>query len=190
MHSNSRLILASLIAAAVAGQHLRLAALAEGARDDVEQVLSLAREACFVRGGDITALKELADSGDWEAAPPSELAKHATPYTKMVGGWTFTKNGMATAVLQSAFLPPRSGTVCSITTMLSSDVDHQRVKRGFAQLFGTIIAEETDNPSRHVDRYWIDRGQVPPVKSTIVFEKAKRALTVRMVHGSALPTQS
>ena len=158
--------------------------------DQVQQLLSVANEACFVRGGDISALKLQAESEGWKAAPPQELAKHTTAFTEMVGGWTFTNGGVATAVLQSAFLPPHSGTVCSITTKLSSDADHLRVKSGFAELFGVTIAEEADSPAEHVDSYWIDRGQQPPVRTTIIFEKARRALTLRLIHGSGVPTQS
>jgi hypothetical protein len=153
-------------------------------------MLRIASEACLDRGGDPERLRQWALTESWTPAPEAELTKHATPYTAMIGGWTFTRGATAFAVMQSQLRPPHSGYVCSVTSTLSSEEDHNRLKSEFSRLFGSPISEEHESASGHTDRYWIDRAREPPIKTTLAYLRASRAITIRMIHSRAHPTQS
>lgn len=158
-------------------------------QSNVERILSVAREACFEHGASRARLGAFAAQAGWKTAHPTEIDRHHTDWTVLVGAWTFLDGEHATAVFQSVFRAPRVGAVCSITTKLASDEEHLELKDGFSRQFGTDISEEDEQSSLHIDRYWIDRGRSPPVKSSLSYDRMARTITIRMIHGLALPAQ-
>lgn len=156
----------------------------------VRGLIETVDQACFERGDDAEQLRVWALAHAWIPVPSQELERHANELTTLIGGFTLENELGAFAVIQSEFKPPGNGHVCSLTTKLASATQHTAAKAAFAQRFGAPIAEELDRPEQHTDRYWIERGRQPPVKATIVHTPASRALTIRMIHGSAMPLRS
>lgn len=152
--------------------------------------LQLVRDACLDRGDRKEALRNLAQIRGWTAASSEELTKGGTPYSTMIGGWTFTSGGNAFAVMQSEFRAPHDGYVCSVTTKLSDRTVHAQIKSEFSEQFGTAISEELDNPRNHTDRYWISRNGKPPIKASLVFDRTSDTITIRMFHGRHYPVES
>ena len=98
---------------------------------------------------------------------------------------------MAVAVMQSELRAPNQGHVCSVTAKLADLSEHAQFKHAFSGQFGVAIAEEQDNRNQHTDRYWIkkDKGD-PPIKSTVIFDRDSRIITIRMIHGRRHPAES
>ena len=164
-------------------------AAAGPAQSNVERILAVARQACFDHGGSIARLERFAAQSGWTSAAPAEIERHHTEWTVLVGAWTYLDGEQATAVFQSVFRAPRVGSVCSITTKLASDAEHLELKGRFSRQFGTDISEETEQNSLHIDRYWIDRGRSPPVKTSLSYDRTARTITIRMIHGLTVPAQ-
>ncbi|MGQ0456275.1 MAG: hypothetical protein ACT4OU_04350 [Hyphomicrobium sp.] len=160
---------------------------ARPAPDAVTQFVSMAQEACFERGAAPESLRLWAADQHWNAVGSNELAKHATQHSIMVGGWTVETTYGAIAVMQSALQPPLKGYVCSATAKLTSQTQHDAAKALVAKTFGVEIAEEIDTPDQHTDRYWIGRGAQPPVKASLINDRLRGTITLRMIHGSIRP---
>lgn len=156
----------------------------------VRHLVETADQACFERGGDAEQLKTWALAQSWTSLPRQELERNANEFATQIGGWTHTNEFGAFAVIQSQIKPPGSGYVCSLTTKLASQDQHAATKAAFAQRYGAAIAEELDKPEQHTDRYWIERGERPPVRATIVHVPSSGAITIRMIHGRAMPLRS
>lgn len=154
---------------------------------NIAWIVDVARDACFDHGDSTGRLNEFAIKSGWVRADQAEIDLHHTPLTIMVGAWTFLDGARETAIFQSVLRPPHEGAVCSITTGLASDTEHLALKDAFSRLFGTTISEETEKTSLHIDRYWIDRGRAPPVKTTLSYDRVGRMITIRMIHGPAYP---
>lgn len=182
--SLARLATSCFFAACLCAGELRAASVS--ARN-VGSIVDVVRDACFDRGDSTRHLNEFAIKSGWVRANQAEIDRLHTPWTIMVGAWTFLDGARETAIFQSALRPPHVGAVCSMTTGLASDAEHVALKEAFSRLFGTSISDETEKTSLHIDRYWIDRGRAPPVKTTLSYDRVSRMITIRMIHGLANP---
>lgn len=159
--------------------------------DAVGQLMQFADDACFVRGADAAGLLAWADQAHGSPTSSEQLRGQDNEFTTMVGGWMFKTQFGAVALLQSRFRAPERGYVCSITAQLPGLEHHLAAKAAFQKRFGVLIAEEKDTPIQHTDRFWIERGDTrPPVKASMVFNRPKRIITIRMIHGQLRPLRS
>lgn len=157
------------------------------ATDAVTAFVAIAQDACLERGASPDALRLWAADQHWNAVGLDELAKHTTQHSMMVGGWTFESSHGAMAVMQSALRPPLNGYVCSATTKLTAQTQHDAAKALVAKTFGVEIAEEIETPDQHIDRYLIERSAKPPVEASLINDRLRGAITLRMIHGAVRP---
>jgi hypothetical protein len=162
----------------------------QGPMSVVAELMQIAKDGCFLRGGDPKRLSIWAEHWHGDAAPTEQLREQNNPFTILIGGWTLKTGFGAVAVIQSAFREPQRGHVCSVTAQLPEAEHHGEAKTTFQRVFATAIAEEKEAPDRHVDRFWIGRGEEPPVRATIDFSASNRIITIRMIHGSPRPGRS
>lgn len=156
-------------------------------RNTVEQFIETARVACFEKGSHRDALRALAADQHWNPVGESDLSHQNTEISDMIGGWTFQTPVGAVAILHSSLRAPLHGYVCSVTTKIKSRTQHREAKDLIASTFDAAIAEERDDPDRHTDRYWFDRGRAPPVKASLIYDRVRQSITLRMIHGTARP---
>jgi hypothetical protein len=162
----------------------------QGPTSVVAELMQIAKDGCFLRGADPKRLSIWAEHWHGDAAPTEQLREQNNPFTILIGGWTLKTGFGAVAVIQSAFREPQRGHVCSVTAQLPESEQHVEAKTAFQRVFATAIAEEKEAPDRHVDRFWIERGEEPPVRATIDFIPSNRVITIRMIHGSPRPGRS
>jgi hypothetical protein len=156
----------------------------------VAELMQIARDGCFLRGADPKRLSIWAEHWHGDAAGTEQLREQSNPFTILIGGWTLRTGFGAVAVIQSEFREPQSGHVCSVTARLPEAEHHGEAKTAFQRVFATAIAEEKEAPDRHVDRFWIEREDKPPVRATIDFIPSNRIITIRMIHGASRPGRS
>jgi hypothetical protein len=152
-------------------------------------VLQLALESCLKSGDKPAELAALAKARSWKAATDIELAKHNNAFTRMIGGWIFSDAISSYAVLQSFSAGPPKVFVCSITTNLG-DGDFEKFRALFENKLSFTADQVLETPTTSTHRYSVQRQDRTTVRTSLVSTPAQSMLTIRMIHGVALPPDS
>lgn len=152
------------------------------ATDEVEHLMEVAYRTCFGHGDDSAGLQEEAKAAGWKTASASELRRHNSPVSEMIGGWVWSDRFGSFAVMQSKFKVGSSAYLCSITAKLPFD-RHDQVKASFERRFAATIAQETERAGKHTDRFLLASPRKSPIDSSIVYVRSEGGLTINMIHG-------
>lgn len=154
--------------------------------DDVEHLMELAFRTCFGHGDDLTGLQDEARARGWKAASKSELQRHDSKVSEMIGGWVFTNSFGSFAVMQSKFKEGPSAFLCSITAKFPFD-QHDQVKASFERRFKTALKREGDRSGKHFDAFSIKGPQNQAIAVSIDYVPSKGVLTINMIYGPGGP---
>lgn len=155
----------------------------------LSSVLQLVSESCFERGDKPAELAALARARNWKTATDNELANHSSAFTRMIGGWLFSDAITSYAILQSVSSVAPKMHVCSITTKLTSATFDQFRER-FEAKYSATADRVVEAPTASTYRYSVLRGDKTTVRTSLVSTPAESLLTIRMIHGEALPPDS
>lgn len=150
--------------------------------DEVEHLMELAYRSCFGHGDDLAGLQQEAKAHGWKTLADSELKRHTSPVSEMIGGWVLTNNFGSFAIMQSKFKEGPFAYLCSVTAKLPFD-RHDQVKLSFERRFATTLVQEADRSGKHIDRFLITSRQKSPIDSSIVYIRSKGGLTIHLNHG-------
>ncbi len=149
---------------------------------EVEHLMELAYRTCFGHGDDLAGLQHEAKAHGWKALADSELKRHASRVSEMIGGWVFTNKFGSFAIMQSKFKEGPSAYLCSVTAKLPFD-RHDQVKSSFERRFAATVVRETDQSGKHIDRCLVTGPRKLPIDSSIVYVLSKGGITIHMTHG-------
>lgn len=152
------------------------------ADDQIDHLMELTYQSCFSRGADEAALRAEALTRGWNTVPETELLRHETERSRMIGGWTFRDAFGGGAVIHSVSKDDPPIYRCSITAQVASG-QHDRVTEAFERRFATRLSEEIDAPHQHIDRFWAVGPRRTTVHATLLYVPSKHALTIWLAHG-------
>ena len=148
-----------------------------------KKIADLALEACFKNGADEQGLENFAKVSGWESVGTAELKKQSGPASSMIGGWTFTGDVGAVAVMQSRenIKPPVH--ICSVTTQLAAPMNFGEVREAFER---AAAIQPNDVKRLGADSnygYWLAHTNDCETRISMVHSVDRNIVTVRFLHG-------